>query len=192
MRNVRAHMTAPPTTIRLVAAVMATVLLGACTPTHLVVTDVLPLAEIRTVYVRPFGSGEQDPTTAAVMTHALKAQLQSDGIFQVVEDPKVADAYFSGTVGKWARGGLDWQGARSSVISGSLTLLTAAGRRLWYAAAVQQDPWRLVAHGLFAREPSALAPAWVQTVLAELPGYVPRERSGSSVRRELGASRPSS
>ena len=192
MPIVHARVTAQPTTIRLVAAVMATVLLGACTPTHLVVTDVPLLAEIRTVYVHPFASGNHEPDTAAAMTHALKAQLQSDGIFQVVEDPTVADAYFKGTVGKWARGGLDWRGARSSVISGSLTLLTAAGRRLWYAAAVQQDPWRLVAHGLFARDPSALAPAWAQTVLAELPGYVRRERPGSSVRHDLGASRPPS
>jgi hypothetical protein len=192
MRNFHGRMPAQPTTICLVAVVMATVLLGACAPTHLVVTDVPPLAGIRTVYVRPFARGDQDPATAAAMTRALTAQLQEDGIFQVVEDPKLADAYFSGTVGKWSRGGLDWQGARSSVISGSLTLLTAAGRRLWYAAAVQQDPWRLITHGLFARDPSALAPDWVKTVLAELPGYGMRERPGSSVRRDLGASRPPS
>jgi hypothetical protein len=69
------------------------------------------------------------------------------------------------------------------VISGTLTLLTAADQRLWFAAAVQQDPWRLVAHGLFARDPSALAPEWVATVLEELPGYVRHEPPGISVRR---------
>jgi hypothetical protein len=192
MRIVHARVTAQPATIRLVAALMATLLLEACTPTHLVVADIPALAGIRTVYVRPFASGDQDPTAAAAMAHALKEQLRYDGIFQVVEDPKLADAHFSGTLGKWTRGGLDWNGARSTVISGSLTLLTAEGRRLWYAAAVQKDPWRLVAHGLFAREPSALAPAWVKAVLAELPGYVTRDRPRSSSRRALGASRPPS
>jgi hypothetical protein len=192
MRNLHGCVPAQLTTICLVAAILATWLLGACTPTQLVVTDVSPLAGIRTVYVRPFASGDQAPHAAAAMTHALKAQLQEDGFFQVVEDPMDADAYFRGTVGKWARGGLDWKGARSTVISGTLTLLTAAEQRLWYAAAVQQDPWRLVAHGLFARDPSALATAWVKTVLEELPGYVMRERPGISVRRNRGALRPAS
>jgi hypothetical protein len=192
MRNLHGRVPAQPTTICLVTAIIAMWLLGACTPTQLVVTDASPLAGIRTVYVRPFSSGNQEPHAAAAMTHALKAQLQEDGFFQVVEDPMDADAYFRGTVGKWARGGLDWKGARSTVISGTLTLLTAAEQRLWYAAAVQQDPWRLVAHGLFARDPSALATAWVKTVLEELPGYVMRERPGISVRRNRGALRPAS
>jgi hypothetical protein len=192
MRNLYGRAPAQPTMICLVAAIIATWLLGACTPTHMVVTDASPLAGIRTVYVRPFVSGDQGTHAAAAMTHALIAQLQGDGFFQVVDDPTGADAYFRGTVGKWARGGLDWKGAQSTVISGTLTLLTAADQRLWFAAAVQQDPWRLVAHGLFARDPSALAPDWVQTVLEELPGYVMRERHGSSVRRNRGASRPAS
>jgi hypothetical protein len=192
MHIVHAGVTTQLTALRLVAAVLALAALGACTPTHLVVTDVPLLPEIRTVYVHPFASGDQEPATAAALTHALKAQLQADGIFQVVDDPRRADAYFTGAVGKGARGGLDWRGARSSVLSGSLTLRTAAGRRLWYAAAVQQDPWRLVAHGLFARDPGALAPAWVRAVLAQLPGYAPQERPGSSVRRDPGAPRPPS
>jgi hypothetical protein len=183
MRNLHGRVPAQPTTIGHVAALIATWLLGACTPTQLVVTHAPPLAGIRTVYVAPFASGNGGPHAAAAMTHALKAQLHEDGFFQVVEDPTGADAYFRGTVGKWARGGLDWTGARSTVISGTLTLLTAADQRLWFAAAVQQDPWRLVAHGLFARDPSALAPDWVTTVLEELPGYVRQERPGTNVRR---------
>jgi hypothetical protein len=183
MRTLHGRGPAQPTTTCLAATLIAMWLLGACTPTQLVVTDAPPLAGIRTVYVAPFASGDGGSHAAAAMTHALKARLHEDGFFQVVEDPAGADAYFRGTVGKWARGGLDWKGARSAVISGTLTLLTAADQRLWFAAAVQQDPWRLVAHGLFARDPSALAPEWVATVLEELPGYVRHEHPGISVRR---------
>jgi hypothetical protein len=74
-------------------------------------------------------------------------------------------------VSKWTSGGLDWQGARSSEVSGSLRLLDPAGQPLWIAAAVQRDPLRLVAHGLFARPPSLLALHWAKTVLQQLPGY---------------------
>jgi hypothetical protein len=192
MRILRCDMTAQLNTIRFVAILVVTLLLGACAPTHLVVTDAPQLAGIRTVYVLPFASGDQGPDAAVAMTHALKLQLQYDGVFQVVEDPKAADGYFKGTVGKWSRGGLDLRGARSTVISGSLTLLDRAQQRLWFAAAVQRDPLRLVAHGLFARSPSALASHWVRTILEQLPGYVVKGRPDASVGRELGPSGPAS
>src|SRR5262245_56576779 len=51
MRNLHGRVPAQPTTICLVAALIAMWLLGACTPTHLVVTDASPLAGFRTVYV---------------------------------------------------------------------------------------------------------------------------------------------
>jgi hypothetical protein len=92
-------------------------------------------------------------------------QLKYDGIFQVVEDPKVADAYFKGMLGKWSQGGLDWRAARSTEISGSLTILDHAHQRLWFAAAVERDPLRLVAHRLFSRHPNTLAPHWVKAVV---------------------------
>jgi Lipopolysaccharide-assembly len=156
----------------LLVAITACLPLGACTPAHLVVTGDPRLAHIRTVYVLPFDSQEANPEAEAAMTRALVAQLQHDGVFRVVEDPQLADAYFHGTVGTWSRGGLDLtHGATSTVISGTLALLNAAKQRLWFAAAVQLDPLRIVAQGLFARAPSALAPYWVRTVLQELPGY---------------------
>jgi hypothetical protein len=155
----------------LVAGLGLPLLLGACAPAHLVAGDPRLLARIRTVYVLPFDSLEHNAEAAAVMTQALKRQLQYDRVLQVVEHPGLADAYFQGTVGTWARGGLDLNGARSTVISGSLDLLTPTGQRLWYVAAVQRDPLRLVAHGLFARDPTVLAPHWARTVLQHLPGY---------------------
>jgi hypothetical protein len=158
-------------TISVLAAVIAGWLVGACAPTHLVLTTDPQLAGIRTVYVPLFDSLDPHPEAALVMTAALKAQLKADGVFQVVEDPQFADAYFKGTVGRWTWGGLDWQGARSSEISGSLRLLDAEHHPLWIAAAVQRDPLRVVAHGLFARPPSLLAPHWARTVLHQLPGY---------------------
>lgn len=153
-------------------AMTACLLLGACVPAHLVVTGDSRLAGIRTVYVFPFDRQNAHPEAEAAMTQALVAQLQHDGVLRVVDEPPLADAYFHGTVGTWSRGGLDLtHGASSTVISGTLALLNASKQRLWVAAAVQLDPWRLVTHGLFARAPSALAPYWVRTVLQELPGY---------------------
>jgi hypothetical protein len=191
MRNqhgcVRAQLTS-----RLVAMIVATSLLGACAPAHLVVTGDPKLAGIRTVYVLPFAGGNEGPEAAAAMTYALKEQLKYDGIFQVVEDPKAADAYFKGMVGKWSQGGLDLTGARSTEISGSLTILDPAHQRLWFAAAVQRDPLRLVAHGLFSRHPSALAPHWVKAVLQQLPGYALRESPDASAGHDSEASRPAS
>jgi hypothetical protein len=185
---VRAQLSIP----RVVAIIVAMSLLGACAPAHLVVTGDPKLAGIRTVYVLPFIGGNGGPDAEAAMTHALKEQLKYDGIFQVVEDPKTADAYFKGTVGKWSQGGLDWRGARSTEISGSLTILDPAHRRLWFAAAVQRDPLRLVAHGLFSRHPSALAPHWVKAVLQQLPGYNLRERPDANAGHDSRASRPAS
>jgi hypothetical protein len=185
---VRAQLSIP----RVVAIIVAMSLLGACAPAHLVVTGDPKLAGIRRVYVLPFIGGNGGPDAAAAMTYALKERLKYDGIFQVVEDPKAADAYFKGMVGKWSQGGLDWRGARSTEISGSLTILDPAHRRLWFAAAVQRDPLRLVAHGLFSRHPSALAPHWVKAVLQQLPGYALRERPDANGGHDSQASRPAS
>jgi|SRR5687768_5914659 hypothetical protein len=191
MRNLHGCVRAQLTS-RLVAMIVATSLLGACAPAHLVVTGDPKLAGIRTVYVLPFAGGNEGPDAAAAMTYALKEQLKYDGIFQVVEDPKAADAYFKGMVGKWSQGGLDLTGARSTEISGSLTILDPAHQRLWFAAAVQRDPLRLVAHGLFSRHPSALAPHWVKAVLQQLPGYALRESPDASAGHDSEASRPAS
>jgi hypothetical protein len=191
MRNLHGRVRAQLTS-RLVAMIVATSLLGACAPAHLVVTGDPKLAGIRTVYVLPFAGGNEGPDAAAAMTYALKEQLKYDGIFQVVEDPKAADAYFKGMVGKWSQGGLDLTGARSTEISGSLTILDPAHQRLWFAAAVQRDPLRLVAHGLFSRHPSALAPHWVKAVLQQLPGYALRESPDASAGHDSEASRPAS
>jgi hypothetical protein len=178
--------------IGFLAVIIAGLLVGACTPTHLVVTGDPQLASIRTVYVFPFDSPSEDLEAAAVMTEALKAQLTYDRVFQVLEDPKLADAYFKGTVGKWMWGGLDLHGARSSEVSGSLMLLNAAHRTLWFAAAVQRDPLRLVAHGLFARPPRVLAPHWARTILEQLPGYAVKGRPETTIGREQGPSDPQS
>ena len=192
MRNLYRSITAQLDPRYCVATVVVTLLLGACAPTNLVVTGDPQLAEVRAVYVLPFASGDQHSEAATVMTHALKEQLKHDGIFQVVEDPKLADAYFKGMVGKWSQGGLDLKRAHSTVISGSLTLLNPARQRLWFAAAVQRDPLRLVAHGLFARSPSALASHWSRTVLQQLPGYAVKGRPDANIGREPGPLRPAS
>jgi hypothetical protein len=176
MRDGQQAMRAYTQRINLVAAMVAALLVGACAPTHLVVTADPELSGIRAVYVFPFDSLSDNPEAAAVMTEALKLQLQYDGIFQVVEDPQRADAYFKGTVGKWAWGGLDWHGARSSEVGGSLWLVNHAHRPVWVAAAVQRDPLRLIAHGLFARDPRLLAAHWARTVLQQLPGYAVKGR----------------
>jgi hypothetical protein len=160
-----------PAMLMLIVMLALVLLVGGCAPTHLVVTKDPQLAGIHAVYVPLFDSLAPHPDAAIVMTAALKAQLKADGVFQVVEAPQFADASFKGTVGKWTSGGLDWQGARSSEVSGSLRLLDPAGQPLWIAAAVQRDPLRLVAHGLFARPPSLLALHWAKTVLQQLPGY---------------------
>jgi len=176
----------------LLAAVVAGLLLGACAPTHLVVTVDPQLTSIRSVYVLPFDSLQQNPAAVAIMTEAVKAQLKYDRVFQVVEDPKLADAYFKGTIGKWAWGGLDRHGARSAEVSGSLKLVNPAHQSLWVAAAMQRDPLRLVAHGLFARPPSVLAPYWARTVLQQLPGYTVKGRPETAIGREQGPSQPAS
>jgi hypothetical protein len=167
-------------------------LAGGCAPTHVVVTKDPQLAGIRTVYVALFDSLAPHPDAAIVMTAALKAQLKADGVFQVVEAPQFADASFTGTVGKWTWGGLDWQGARSSEVSGSLRLLDSAGQPLWIAAAVQRDPLRVVAHGLFARSPSRLARHWARTVLEQMPGYAVKGRPNTLTGRERRPSPPAS
>jgi hypothetical protein len=183
-RDFHHRMTGCMQPISFLAAIVAGLLVGACTPTHLVVTGDPQLAGIRTVYVLPFDSLSEDLEAAAVMTEALKAQLTYDRIFQVLEDPKLADAYFKGTVGKWSWGGLDLHGARSAEVSGSLMLLNAAHQTLWFAAAVQRDPLRLVAHGLFARPPRVLAPHWARTILEQLPGYAVKGRPETTTGRE--------
>jgi hypothetical protein len=122
----------------------------------------------------PFASPDDNRHADIIMIQALREQLHADGILHVVDQPGLADAYLQGTIEKWARGGLDLSGTRSTKIGGSLTLLDPAKRHLWSAVAEQWDPLRIVADGLFARDPSALAPHWVRTVLQQLPGYTVR------------------
>jgi hypothetical protein len=190
----RADVYLPPFPAMLMVIVMhaLVLLVGRCAPTHLVLTTDPQLAGIRAVYVPLFDSLDPHPEAAMVRTAALKAQLKADGVFQVVEDPQFADAYFKGTVGKWMWGGLDWQGARSSEVSGSLRLLDATHQPLWVAAAVQRDPLRVVAHGLFARPPGLLAPHWARTVLHQIPGYAVAGRSHPRTSRERRPSPPES
>jgi hypothetical protein len=47
---------------------------------------------------------------------------------------------------------------------------------LWVVVAEQWDPLRLMADGLLARDPSALALHWVRTVLQQVPGYTVKRR----------------
>jgi hypothetical protein len=192
MRSFYQYMVICMRPMSVLAAFVAGLLLGACAPTHLVVTVDPQLAQIRSVYVLPFDSQYQNPEATAIMTEALKVQLKYDRIFQVVQDPKLADAYFKGTIGKWAWGGLDLDGARSSEVSGSLKLVNLAHQPLWVAAALQRDPLRLIAHGLFARPPRVLAPYWVRTVLQQLPGYTIKGRPESTTGGEEGPSHPAS
>jgi hypothetical protein len=181
-----------PAMLMVIVWLALAVLAGGCAPSHLVVTEDPQLQGVRTVYVSRFDSLVPHPDAAIVMTAALKAQLKADGVFQVVEDRQRADASFTGTVGKWSRGGLDWRGARSSEVSGSLRLLDPAGQPLWIAAAVQRDPLRLVAHGLFARSPHLLALHWARTVLQQMPGYVVTGWPNTLIGRERRPSPPAS
>jgi hypothetical protein len=165
--------------IRMVG-IAAMALISACaTPPLVVKTDPsFALAQIRSVYVAPFASPDEHRDAGHIMTQALREQLQADGILRVVDEPGLADAYVQGTVEKWLQGGLDLSGTRLTKIGGSLALLDAARRPLWSVVAEQWDPLRIVADGLFARDPSALAPHWVRTVLEHLPGYTRKRRPG--------------
>jgi hypothetical protein len=192
IRGLQHGMMASMQHIGFLAAMVAGYLLGACAPSHLVVTGDPQLARIRAVYVFPFDGLPDNPEAAAVLTMAFKAQLHYDQIFHVVEHPQQADAYVKGTVGKWAWGGLDWRGARSSEVSGSVWLYNRAHQLLWVAAAVQRDPLRLVAHGLLARDPRLLAPHWARTVLQQMPGYAVKGRPETTTGREPELSHPES
>ena len=161
-----------------VAVIAAIALISACaTPPLVVKTDPgLALDPIRSVYVVPFASPDDHRDAGRIMTQALGEQLQADGILRVVDQPGLADAYAQGTVEKWVHGGLDLSGTRPTKIGGSLALLDPAKRPLWSVVAEQGDPLRILADGLFARDPSALAPHWVRTVLQQLPGYTLKRR----------------
>jgi hypothetical protein len=156
-----------------VAGIAAMALISACaTPPMAVKTDPrFTLAPIRSVYLVAFASPDDYRDAGRIMTQALKEQLQADGILRVVDQPGLADAYVQGTVEKWVHGGLDLSGTRPTKIGGSLALLDPAKRHLWSVVAEQWDPLRIMADGLFARDPSALAPHWIRTVLKQLPGY---------------------
>jgi hypothetical protein len=173
MRDTHPDVAAGITSFIRVAAIAAIALISACAmPPMVVNTDPrFALDRIRSVYVMPFASPDDHRDAGRLMTQALREQLQADGILRVADQPGLADAYVQGTVEKWVHGGLDLSGTRPTKIGGSLTLLDPAKRQLWWVVAEQWDPLRLLADGLLARDPSALAPHWVRTVLQQLPGY---------------------
>jgi hypothetical protein len=173
MRDIQFDFAASRTSLILVAAMATILLVAACaTPPMVVKADPnFSLDHIRSVYVVPFASPDDHRDAGRIMTQALREQLQADGILRVVDQPGLADAYVHGTVEKWVQGGLDLSGTRPTKIGGSLTLRDPAKRPLWSVVAEQWDPLRILADGLFARDPSALAPHWVRMVLQQLPGY---------------------
>ena len=178
MRRNDRDFAASRTSFILAAALAATLMITACAAPPIVVKTAPSFAPdtIRSVYVMPFVSPDGNREAESLMTEALREQLRADGILRLVDRPGLADASFQGTVEKWFRGGLDLSGTRPTKISGSLTLLDPAKRPLWSVVAEQWDPLRLMADGLFARDPSALPPHWVRTVLAHLPGYSAHRR----------------
>ncbi|MDQ3829956.1 MAG: LPS assembly lipoprotein LptE [Candidatus Tectomicrobia bacterium] len=178
MREIHFDFAAARTSLILVAAMTAILLVAACaTPPLVVQADPnFSLDHIRSVYVMSFASPDDNRDAERIMTHALREQLQADGIVRVVDQPGLADAYVQGTIETWVRGGLELSGTRPTKIRGSLALLDPAKRTLWLVVAEQWDPLRLMADGLFARDPSALAPHWVRTVLQHLPGYTVKRR----------------
>jgi hypothetical protein len=178
MRDIHLDFAAARTSLLLVAAMTAMLLVAACAAPPMVVTadPTFALDTIRSVYVMPFASPDDNHDAERIMTQALREQLQADGIVRVVDQPGLADAYVQGTVEHWVRGGLALSGTRPTKIRGSLALRDPAKRTLWWAVAEQWDPLRLMADGLFARDPSALAPHWVRTVLRQLPGYTVQRR----------------
>ncbi len=84
----------------LVAAMAASVLITACaTPPIVVKTDPsLALDHIRSVYVMPFASPNDNRHVERIMTQALREQLQVDGIARVVDQPGLADTYVQETI----------------------------------------------------------------------------------------------
>jgi hypothetical protein len=163
--------------VGLMAGIGAIVLIGGCAAPSLVVADApnVSLDHIHAVYVFPFKSLDSNQEAEVIMTQVFTDQLKVDGVFRVVEEPGLADAYFQGTVGKWVYGGIDAAGVRPTKISGTMALFNAAKQQLWFVAAAQLDPARLVADGLFARPPRAVAPYWARAVLQKLPGYTTKE-----------------
>lgn len=145
---------------------------GCATPVLVVKVDPsLSLEKVKSVFVLPFESLDQNREAEITMFYAFKDQLKYDGIFKVVEDPELADAYFKGTVGKWSRGGADIGGAKSTEISGNISLLNKDKKQIWFVSAEQFDPARILASGVFSRSPSALASLWARNVLQKMPGY---------------------
>jgi hypothetical protein len=179
MRDIHLDFAAARTSLILVAAMAAILLIAACaTPPIVVKTDPhFSLDHIRSVYVLPFASPDDNRHAELIMTQALREQLQADGILHVVDQPGLADAYVQGAIETWVQGGLELSGTRSTKIRGSLALLGPTKRHLWLVVAEQWDPLRIMADGLFARDPSALAPHWVRTVLQHLPGYTVKRRA---------------
>jgi Lipopolysaccharide-assembly len=180
MREIHPDVAAGITSCIRVAAIAVMALISACATPPLVVKidPSFALDQVRSVYVLPFASPDDHRYAERIMTQALREQLQADGIFRVVDQPGLADAYVQGTVEKWVHGGLDLSGTRPTKIGGSLTFLDPTKRHLWSVVAEQWDPLRLLADGLFARDPSALAPHWVRMVLQQLPGYTRKMRPG--------------
>jgi hypothetical protein len=181
MKDIHLDFAAYRPSLILVAAMAAVVLVAACaTPPVVVKAEPhFSLDHIRSIYVMPFVSPDNNHDAETIMTGALREQLQADGIVRVVDQPGLADAFVQGTIETWVRGGLELSGTRSTKIRASLALLDAAKRNLWWVVAEQWDPLRIMADGLFARDPSALAPHWVRTVLQHLPGYTAKRRPGA-------------
>jgi Lipopolysaccharide-assembly len=178
MRDVHLDFAASRKSLILVVAMAAILLVAACaTPPVVVKADPsFALDHIQSVYVMPFASPDDNRHAELIMTQELREQLQADGILRVVDQPGLADASLRGTVETWVRGGLELSGTRSTKIRGSLTLLDPTKRHLWLVVVEQWDPLRLVADGLLARDPSALAPYWVRTALQHLSGYTVKRR----------------
>jgi Lipopolysaccharide-assembly len=114
MRHIDRDFAASRTSLILVDALAAILLITACATPPIVVKTAPSFAPdtIRSVYVMPFASPDGNHEAESLMTQALREQLQADGILRLVDRPGLADASFQGTVEKWVRGGLDLSGTR--------------------------------------------------------------------------------
>jgi hypothetical protein len=121
MRRIGPDFVASRTAFVLVAALAAIVLIVACATPPIVVRTApgFALDTIRSVYVMPFASPDDNHDAESFMTQALREQLQADAILRLVDRPGLADASFQGTVEQWVRGGLDLSGTKPTKIGGT-------------------------------------------------------------------------